>query len=293
MQNDTTRLVLGNPVNFLTYSQVFTVVSGSLEQGPRLNIVTPYATFWRYAEIDEEFRNAWHAADLALPDGIALLWAQKMSEYRWSSRVVMRFFQVILYAAYNFGLILAGKLEKTGAFERVSGADLIPELLKYAEKKGKSVYVLGGWKDAIPEFISHMRNQYPQLHYEIDEQVAEVDVRSVGGKEVLDQAIERVRTFQPDLLIVALGPPFQEKWSHKHFNELNANVVINAGATIDFLSGRIKRAPKFLRKIGLEWLWRLISQPTRLRRILFAFPYFPFKVIAFLIKSPQSGINTV
>lgn len=293
MQNDTIRLVLGNPVNFLTYSQVFVVVSESLEQGARLNIVTPYATFWRYAEIDEEFRNAWHAADLALPDGIALLWAQKMSEYRWSSSVVMRFFQVILYGVYNFGLILAGKLEKTGVFERVSGADLIPELLKYAEKKGKSVYVLGGWKDAIPEFISHMRNQYPQLHYEIDEQVAAVDVRSVGGKEVLDQAIERVRTFQPDLLIVALGPPFQEKWSHKHFNELNASVVINAGATIDFLSGRIKRAPKFLRKIGLEWLWRLISQPTRLRRILFAFPYFPLKVIAFLIKSPQSGINAV
>lgn len=293
MLNDNKQFVLQNPVHFLSYQQALNTVSDSLQQGTRINVVTPYATFWRYAETDDEFREAWHSADLALPDGVAVLWARRMCAYTLSSNMLVRFIQVISYAVFNFGLILAGKLEKKGEFERVSGADLVPDLLKYAEENNKSVYIIGGWKEVLDGFTTEMNTHYPNLRYQIDEQVAGADVRTDAGEKVLTQAIDRMQEFKPDLLIVSFGPPFQEKWSYKHFDRLHASVVINAGATIDFLSGRMKRAPKLLRKTGLEWLWRLITQPTRLRRVFYAFPYFPFKVVTYLITSPQSGIDAV
>jgi len=293
MPSDSKQFILHSPVNFLSYQQALNTVSDSLQEGVRINVVTPYATFWRYAATDDAFRQAWHSADLALPDGIAVLWAHRMCSYRLSGNLLVRFIQVISYAVFNFGLILAGKLEIKGEFERVPGADLVPDLLRYAEENNKSVYILGGWKEVLDSFTAEMNTHYPSLCYQIDEQVAETDVRTEAGKGILAQAIGRVQEFKPDLLIVSFGPPFQEKWSRKHFDQLHASVVINAGATIDFLSGRMQRAPKLLRKIGLEWVWRLITQPKRLRRIFYAFPYFPFKVVTYLITSPQSGIDAV
>lgn len=293
MLNDNSRLVMDRPVDFLPYQQIFGVMAHSLDDGSRLNVITPYATFWRYAEIDEEFNRAWRAADLALPDGIAVLWAKRMTEYALSNNGPVRFLQVIAYACFNFLLILLGRLEKKGEWERISGADLVPDLFSYAEEKGKSVYVLGGWAEALDGFNEYMRTKFPTLRYAIDEQVAAVNIRTEEGMKVLEQATERIRAFRPDLLIVSLGPPLQEKWSYKHFDGLYAKVVINAGATVDYLSGKNMRAPRILRRMGLEWAWRMITQPKRVKRILFAFPYFPLKVMAFLIKGPQSGNNTV
>lgn len=284
---------MDRPVDFLPYQQIFGVMAHSLDDGSRLNVITPYATFWRYAEIDEEFNRAWRAADLALPDGIAVLWAKRMTEYALSNNGPVRFLQVIAYACFNFLLILLGRLEKKGEWERISGADLVPDLFSYAEEKGKSVYVLGGWAEALDGFNEYMRTKFPTLRYAIDEQVAAVNIRTEEGMKVLEQATERIRAFRPDLLIVSLGPPLQEKWSYKHFDGLYAKVVINAGATVDYLSGKNMRAPRILRRMGLEWAWRMITQPKRVKRILFAFPYFPLKVMAFLIKGPQSGNNTV
>jgi len=293
MNNASLRLVLGNPLQFLSYRQALDTLSSSLDHGPRLNVVTPYATFWRYAETDKGFREAWHAADVALPDGIAVLWAKRMLEYGLHRNDFVRFVQVVVYALFNFLLILLGRLEEEGECERVSGADLVPDLLDYAERNGKSVYVLGGWAEALDDFGVYMQTKFPILRYVIDEQVAAVDVRTEEGMTVLEQAVDRIRTFRPDLLIVSLGPPLQEKWSHKHFGSLSAKIVINAGATVDYLSGKNTRAPKMLRRIGLEWAWRMVTQPKRVKRILFAFPYFPLKVMAFLIKGPQSGNSTV
>jgi len=90
--------------------------------------------------------------------------------------------------------------------------------------------------------------------------------------------ISQINRARPDVIFVALGAPKQELWIAHHKDKLNAKIFIGVGGTLDFISGKIKRAPKFMRDFGFEWLYRLILQPSRIGRIFRAVIVFPLKV---------------
>lgn len=158
-------------------------------------------------------------------------------------------------------LIWIAKKHKKPITEKVSGSDLVPKLCEVSAEKGYTIYILGG-KEGIAEqaktklierlpAIKVVGTYSPPLGFENDE-------------EELKKINERISESKPDILLVCLGCPKQEKFVYENISKFDAKVSICAGATVDFLAGNIKRAPKWMSNHGLEWLYRFLKEPKRL-----------------------------
>ena len=144
--------------------------------------------------------------------------------------------------------------------ERVTGIDLLERLCDIGAQKGWRIFLLGA-KDGVAKAAGEeLQRRYPGL------QIVGVDNGYFRDRE--DQVISEISAASPDILFAALGMPFQEKWLASHREELNSGVLMGVGGSFDVISGNIKRAPVFLQKLRLEWLWRLLSDPKRWRRYL-------------------------
>ncbi len=150
---------------------------------------------------------------------------------------------------------------------RVTGADLVNPILKLAENKNKTVLFLP-WSQGLSraaDIEKIIRQKYPRLNFIIKE---------IGRKE----ETEKLPT--ADIILVALGAPYQEKFIFHNYQKIpGLKVAIGIGGALDFLTKKAKRAPRPIRSIGFEWLWRLIKQPRRFKRIYRAFIIFPLEVI--------------
>jgi N-acetylglucosaminyldiphosphoundecaprenol N-acetyl-beta-D-mannosaminyltransferase len=140
---------------------------------------------------------------------------------------------------------------------RVPGVDLVWRLAERCASSGKRVFFLGGFEGVGRSSADKMLLRYPAL------QVAGCYEGSPADPEALVRVVEA----RADLVLVAFGAPAQDLWIHKHLAELGA-VAIGVGGSFDFIAGRARRAPRWLRKIGLEWLHRLAHEPWRWRRML-------------------------
>jgi len=140
-----------------------------------------------------------------------------------------------------------GLLFFTGLKKNINGIDLIYEICKL----NKKVFLLGGKKHVV-EKTKEKLNVLECEH----------------GYQDLDKVVYKINKVKPDILLVGLGSPKQEKWIYENLKKMpSVKLAIGVGGAFDFISGFIKRSPKFLQKIGLEWLWRLIIQPKRFKRI--------------------------
>jgi N-acetylglucosaminyldiphosphoundecaprenol N-acetyl-beta-D-mannosaminyltransferase len=177
------------------------------------------------------FRVAYARASLALVDGQALLWASR--------------------------------LLGTGLPEKISGSDLVPRLLERAGKRGLRVYFLGGAPGVALEAAEVARRRYGVA-------VAGVDCPLVARDgEAPPEVIARIREARPHLLLVALGAPKQELFVDRYREELGSVVSLGIGASLDFVAGRVRRAPAWVSRAGFEWLFRLVQDPRRLARRYF------------------------
>jgi N-acetylglucosaminyldiphosphoundecaprenol N-acetyl-beta-D-mannosaminyltransferase len=158
-------------------------------------------------------------------------------------------------------LVWIAKLYKTPVKVKISGSDLIPLLCKKAAKEGCSIFILGG-KDGVAD----------KAKAKLEEQFANIKI--VGtyappfGFEKNQCELDRINSIisavKPDILITCFGCPKQEKFIYENIISYNATVSICAGATVDFLAGNVKRAPKWMSEHGLEWLYRFLQEPKRL-----------------------------
>jgi N-acetylglucosaminyldiphosphoundecaprenol N-acetyl-beta-D-mannosaminyltransferase len=192
-------------------------------------VVTPNVDHLVLLQQSAELRAAYAAARLVLADGMPIV---------WTSRLV--------------GRPLPG---------RVTGADLLPALAAEAEHRGHRMFLLGGAAGVPQAAAASLMRRHPRL--------PAVGVLSPpfgfdADPAASHEAVARVRAFAPDLLFVGLGSPRQEVWAHRHIGELGARVVLCVGAAIDFAAGRVLRAPRSVRSLGLEWAWRLLREPRRL-----------------------------
>lgn len=159
------------------------------------------------------------------------------------------------------GLIIMGRLTGRRLHERVTGVDLCDRLAKQASEKGWRVYLLGAGPGVAQQAALNLQKQYPKL------KVAGAngaDPDPISANDIKNDIISA----KPDILLVAYGSPTQELWIQEHRKQLDPLVTIGVGGSFDFIAGSAKRAPKLVQKIGLEWLWRLILQPWRIKRIL-------------------------
>lgn len=201
-------------------------------------VVAPNTEFIMMAQKDKEFMDILNNAELATPDSV--------------------------------GVIMGGKKQKKPFKERIPGQAYFRKVLEIGEKEGWTFFLLGG-KDDVPKLAKeNVEKMYP-------------NIKIVGFHEGYfstdseEQVVEQINSLKPNVLFVAMGAPLQEKWINKHKDELKVDVAAGQGGTFDYEAGKIKRAPKVFQKLGIEWLWRLIRQPSRIVRMM-VLPVFWFKV---------------
>lgn len=202
-------------------------------------IFTPNPEMVMYARKDKELMRILNSADMVIPDGI--------------------------------GIVYASKLNKVKIKERVAGYDLVQSLFETMKSTSLTVYFLGGAPGVAEQAKLAMGKKYEGLKI-IGVNDGYFDIKR--EKIIIDE----IRSLKPDLLLVGLGTPRQEKWIDKHKDRLPCKVLIGVGGSFDGFAGAVKRAPELFIKLNLEWLYRLIKQPSRIKRQI-QLPVFVFTVI--------------
>jgi N-acetylglucosaminyldiphosphoundecaprenol N-acetyl-beta-D-mannosaminyltransferase len=225
--------ILGVPFGNVTTEMTLGLIEGMIASRQPHYLVTANVDFVVQARQDVELRRILMDAHLVVADGMPLVWAS-----RW----------------------LGNPLP-----ERVTGSGLTPRLLARAEAKGWRVFFLGGTEASVAQAAANTRAKHPRLQL--------VGAYSPPFKPLIDMdhedILRRLREAQPDILLVAFGCPKQEKWLNMRYRAAGVPVGIGVGATIDFLAGTMKRAPLWMQRTGLEWVFRLLQEPRRLFRRYF------------------------
>lgn len=179
------------------------------------------------------------AADLVVPDGVGIVWAA-----RWGGQPLP---------------------------ERVPGVDLLERFAARAVERGDRLFLLGGRPGVAAAAGEHLARSHPGLV---------IAGTHDGSPDARDDAetLRRVREARPDVLCVAYGAPAQEHWIARLRTQMGVPVAIGVGGALDMLAGRVPRAPRWMRRHGLEWLYRLLREPWRARRML-ALPRFVWAVV--------------
>lgn len=233
------RDLLGVAVDDVTESEAVAAVDRFLQEGRPRQVVTVNPEFVMAARKNEAFRKALNGADLAVPDGVGLIWA---------------------------GLLLRHPFRG-----RVPGVELTRALAALCAARGYRLYLLGAAPGVAEETAQRLQQESPGLP------IAGTYAGSPAPEEE-EAIVARIRAASPRLLLVAYGAPQQDLWLRRNLPRLGAVVGIGVGGTFDYISGRVPRAPGWMRRAGLEWLYRLVRQPWRWRRML-ALPAFCWQVL--------------
>lgn len=157
-------------------------------------------------------------------------------------------------------LVWASRMQGKPLPERVAGSDLIFHLCEEAAREGSRVFLLGGGEGVAEEAARRLVARYPSLRIVGTECPPFREPTPEEESALLDQ----IRTAAPDLLFVAFGQPKGERWILEHYERLGVPVSVQVGASLDFAAGRVRRAPRWMQKTGLEWVFRLALEPRRL-----------------------------
>lgn len=233
-------------------------------------IVTPNPEILLEAQKDEEYRKILNKADLSLADGTGILWASKFKEITSFFESNWRRFSKWMVSLSM--IPLSKKYIRTVIPERITGVDFMKKICKIAGKNGNKVFLLGA-KDGVAEATAEkLIKENPNL---------EIVGTYAGTPKPKDEKeiIEILNAFKPEILFVAYGAPQQEKWIFKNYKKIKSlKIAMGVGGAFDFISGNTKRAPAIMQKTGLEWLYRLSKQPSRIKRIINATVVFPVKI---------------
>ncbi len=221
--------IVGVNINNVNIDEAADMLAEYLETDTCNMVFTPNSEILVEAVKDREFEEILNKGQLVVPDGI--------------------------------GVVIASRFYGTPFKERVAGFDLTMRLMEIADKKGSSIYLLGGKEGVAAEAAIKLTEKYSGLkiagtrngYFEADSE---------------DKIIKDINNSHADILLVALGAPKQEKFIYKHRDELKVKIAIGIGGSLDIIAGRAKRAPEFFRRAGLEWFYRLIKEPKRIIRMM-------------------------
>lgn len=238
--------VLGVPVDVVTEPDVLAAARCAVESREPAQIVTVNAEFVVMALENETFLRVLREARVATPDGAGVVWALRRR-----------------------GVHVA----------RLGGSDLIWSLSEQAAALGHAVFFLGAAEGVADEVAARLSLRYPGLH---------VAGTLSGSPRAQDEEsiVGSIRTSGADILFVAYGAPEQDLWIARNLPRLGVSVAIGVGGSFDYVAGRARRAPPWMRERGLDWLWRLVMQPWRWKRML-ALPRFALLVLT----APGGGVT--
>jgi N-acetylglucosaminyldiphosphoundecaprenol N-acetyl-beta-D-mannosaminyltransferase len=235
-----TRVRIGQlEIDAVTFPQALERIAKLVDERNGGAVFTPNVDHVVKAERHADFRRAYSHADLCLADGMPLVWASRL-----------------------LGLPLP---------EKVSGSDLVLPLVRLAAKRRWRVYLLGGGPGVAEQAGEKLGRELGALIVGTDSPVVDSD----GSADSSEHTLERLRAASPDLVLVAFGAPKQELWIDRFSDRIGPAVAIGVGGSLDFITGKVKRAPAWMSRAGLEWLYRLLQEPRRMwRRYLVEDPAF-------------------
>lgn len=237
--------ILGCQVDLLTTQGAINLVTELIAQGRSAHVITLNAEIVYQAQSNKELLEIINAADLVTPDGIGIVWGGR-----------------------HLGYPIA---------ERITGIDLLHRLCQIAPTEAWKIYLLGSAPGVAEKAAQQLVSDYPGLQIcgTQDGYFREADLAPI---------IQEIKNRGPQILFVALGAPKQELWIKKHLQQLGTTVCIGVGGSLDVIAGQKKRAPAWMIKLNLEWLYRLLAEPQRWKRQL-VLPQF----IVLILKSHRHG----
>jgi N-acetylglucosaminyldiphosphoundecaprenol N-acetyl-beta-D-mannosaminyltransferase len=220
--------LFGLPVSNLTMSEAVARIAEWIESGTMHQIVTANLDFARNARKNEFLHRVICGSSMVLPDGAPLLWASRL---------------------------LRKPLK-----ERVTGVDLVPELARLSAERGYGIFLLGSSDENAKTAAEALQRMHPGVRFvgSYSPPVASLD--KMDDTEIL----RRIAAANPDILLVAFGNPKQEVWISRNFHQLHVPVAIGIGGSLDMIAGSMKRAPRWIQKLNMEWCFRMLQEPQRL-----------------------------
>ncbi len=258
MNTLTTTKILGTNVSTQNSDYVLKYIIKRLKEGSeKFYIVTPNPEIMMHALSDRSYQKVLNGAQVSIPDGI--------------------------------GVLMASRLLKKGVEERISGIDMMLSLVEQCAKEGLTVGFFGGGSGVADKTADCLMKKFPGLvvNYVGESwneegfttaQKYHVLSSKYHAKEQIQNTKYKIHNTKIDILFVALGFPRQEEWIAENLESIPVTCAMGVGGSFDFISGKVIRAPRFLRKAGFEWLFRLIMEPWRLKRQL-SLPIFGYYVI--------------
>lgn len=159
--------------------------------------------------------------------------------------------------ADGIGIVKAAEMLEYPVAERIPGVDIAEALMLYGNELGRSIFLLGSKQEVLDAMLKVIGEKYPNLSV----------VGAIHGYVPdKDAAFEEIAKVQPDIVLVALGIPAQEKLIYKHYSRFEKGIFVGVGGSLDVLSGSKERAPSFFIKHNLEWLYRIVKEPKRIKR---------------------------
>ena len=258
--------IMGVKIFVTSKPQLLKKIEKKLDSSTKFSILTPNPELVLMAQKNIELKKALNSATFAIPDGIGLAQAARFLSFKGND-IISTFLQ-----GFFVGLMtLINKKYLINYLPITKGRELFLDLIKLANKKKLKVFLLGGLDDEASIASSKLKIKYQKLKIAT---VGGVDISPSLSKDIVD----KINKFSPDLLFVAFSNPYQEIFIMQNAKKLNAKCMMAVGGAFRYIAGYSKLPPKMFSVFGFEWLWRLITEPYRFRRILNAFPIFPIKV---------------
>lgn len=220
--------LFGIKIHRIDMASALSAIEGFIADRKPHMVVTADASAIVIAQEDKELHSIINEADLVTPDGMGILWA--------------------------------ARIMKSPLIERVSGADMLERLCAIANNTGYRVFFLGSAPGVAEKAAENLKSRYPNL------QIAGTHHGYFKDSES-DEIVNMIKQSTPDILFVAMGIPMQEKWIFKHMHEMQVPISMGVGGSLDVASGLVKRAPKWMQNHGLEWIYRLISNPKKISKV--------------------------
>jgi len=243
--------IFGIEFDSISYAEVLKKIVSTIKESRKISVVTPYSEIIMAAIRDESYKNVINSASIILPDGM--------------------------------GVIVAARFMGMPLKDRITGVDLSSGLIDLSSRAGYRLFFLGSRSSVLMRLSKRLLAKYPNLKLEYYAPPFRENFSDADN----DNMIERINRFRPNILFVAFGPPKQEKWIISNLRRLEVNVALGVGGTLDLLAGSRKRAPTIMQKCCLEWLYRLMQDPSRIRRQLVV-PIFIVKTLSIVFARKRS-----
>ncbi|MGD9099537.1 MAG: WecB/TagA/CpsF family glycosyltransferase [Anaerolineae bacterium] len=231
--------ILGVRVDDVTYQEALARIGRYIQGGGVHQVATVNVEFIMEARRNPVFQDVLAQASLCVPDSVGVMWAA-----RWQGRPLRR---------------------------RVAGVDLVEMITAQGAERGWRIYFLGAAPGVAEQAATVLGQRYPGF------KVAGCYAGSPRPEEE-DEIVGWVRAARPDVLLVAYGAPKQDLWIARNQARIGVPVAMGVGGSFDYIAGAVQRAPRWMQRAGLEWLYRLVKEPWRLRRQM-AIPHFMWLVL--------------